>query len=231
MRKAPRSEVDASLRDLHSGSKRLPWTRVIFIATSLGGQGEVGLGRVVVCSRAVSGFSGRGTRVRVFAVKRAGVRLGVGVLGKRASGIGRPRRARSGDGSKGNAGGGGGASSSVCLSNKVINKESHKESDKESDKESHKESDKASDKASDKESHPRRQLTSRRRARASAMSQAAKIFRCGRAFGLAVTSFFRLRMSIRTSVFAVWRADWLCVACWIGRRVIERVVGGGVVRA
>ena len=43
MRKTPRSEVNASLRDLYIGSKRLPWTRVIFLSTSSSGQRAVGI--------------------------------------------------------------------------------------------------------------------------------------------------------------------------------------------
>ena len=187
--KAPRSEVDASLRDLHSGSKRLPWTRIIFFVTSDVGQREVGIGRGVVYSRGVNGCSGRGIRVRIIAVKRAGVRPGVGVLGKRASGIGRPRKANSGVGSSRSGVG------SVCVSGK------------------------------------RRQLTCPGRARASALGAAAKIFRCGPATGPVATRFSAWRMTIRPSGFAVWRAAWLCVACWIGSRDIERVVVGRVVTA
>jgi hypothetical protein len=186
MKKAPRSEVDASLRDLHSGSKRLPWTRIIFFVTSDGGQRVVGIGRGVVCSRGVNGCSGRGIHVRIIAVKRAGVRRGVGVLGKRASGIGRRRTANSGVGNSRNGVG------SVCVSGR------------------------------------RDQLTCRRRARASASRQAAKISLCGHATGPVATRFSALRMNIRPSGFAVWRAAWLCVACWIVRRVIERDVVGRV---
>ena len=60
MNKAPRSEVSASLRDLIAGSKRLPWTRVIFMhravnvqraADSLGSpkSSRSGIGSGVVC--------------------------------------------------------------------------------------------------------------------------------------------------------------------------------------
>jgi hypothetical protein len=33
-------------------------------------------------------------------------------------------------------------------------------------------------------------------------------------------------MSIRASAFVAWRADWLCVECWIARHAIGRGVGG-----
>ena len=59
----------------------------------------------------------------------------------------------------------------------------------------------------------------------------AKIFRERRAIGRGVTSFSPFPMNIRTSVFAVWRADWLCVACWIGKHVIRRGGGACVVSA
>jgi hypothetical protein len=74
----------------------------------------------------------------------------------------------------------------------------------------------------------RRQLTRMRRARASAYSPEAKIFRVGRAIGRVATNFSRCRMNIRANVFAAWRADWLCVACWIARRAIRRGVGACV---
>jgi len=78
-------------------------------------------------------------------------------------------------------------------------------------------------------SSKRRQLTRNRRARASALPRNLKIFRGGRAIGLAATSFSQFRMNIRASDFAVWRADWRYVACWIVNRVIERGVGACVV--
>jgi imidazole glycerol phosphate synthase subunit HisF len=56
--------------------------------------------------------------------------------------------------------------------------------------------------ASDK----RRQLTRMRRARASAYSLQAKIFRASRAIGRVATNFSRFRMNIRASVFAAWSA-------------------------
>jgi hypothetical protein len=76
-----------------------------------------------------------------------------------------------------------------------------------------------------------RQLTRIRRARASALRRGRKIFRDGRALGLVVTSFSPFRMNNRASVFAAWRADRLCVACWIARRVIGRVGVGRIVSA
>ena len=77
----------------------------------------------------------------------------------------------------------------------------------------------------------RRQLTRIRRARASAYSRPAKIFRASRAIGRVATNFSPFPMNIRTSVFAAWNAAWLCVACWIGNHVIRRGVGACVVRA
>lgn len=74
----------------------------------------------------------------------------------------------------------------------------------------------------------RRQLTSRRRARVSAYSRAARIPRIGPAIGRVATPFSRRPMNIRASVFAAWCADWLCVVCWIAKRVIERGVVGCV---
>ena len=38
LEETPRSEVDASLRDLNSGSNRLPWTNIILYGTSVNGQ-------------------------------------------------------------------------------------------------------------------------------------------------------------------------------------------------
>ena len=68
----------------------------------------------------------------------------------------------------------------------------------------------------------------RRRARASAS-------RCGRRFlRAAVRSagllrhFLRSSMNTRAGVFAVWRAAWRYVACWIGKRAIGSGVGVGV---
>jgi hypothetical protein len=77
----------------------------------------------------------------------------------------------------------------------------------------------------------RRQLTRMRRARASAYSLQAKIFRASRAIGLVATSFSPLRMTIRTSDFAAWSAAWLCVASWTVKGVIRGVVGACVVSA
>jgi hypothetical protein len=75
----------------------------------------------------------------------------------------------------------------------------------------------------------RRQLTRMRRARVSAYNPAAKIPRIGRAIGRVATNFSRGPMNIRASVFAAWHADWLCVACWIGKHAIRRGVVGRVV--
>jgi hypothetical protein len=75
----------------------------------------------------------------------------------------------------------------------------------------------------------RRQLTRKRRARVSAYNPAVKIPRLGRAIGRVATNFSHGPMNMRASVFAAWRADWLCVACWIEKRAIRRGVGVGVV--
>jgi hypothetical protein len=76
-----------------------------------------------------------------------------------------------------------------------------------------------------------RQLTWICRARASAQRQRAKIFRRGGANGLAAMNISGSSMNIRASDFAVWRAAWLCVACWIGRRATANGVGVGAVSA
>jgi hypothetical protein len=76
-----------------------------------------------------------------------------------------------------------------------------------------------------------RQLTRSRCARASAQHQRAKILRRGGANGRVVTNISMSSMNIRASVFAAWRAAWLCVACWTERHVIERVVGACAVNA
>jgi hypothetical protein len=77
----------------------------------------------------------------------------------------------------------------------------------------------------------RRQLTWLCWTRASAQHHRAKIFKRGAANGRDATNDFRSSMNIRASVFAAWRVAWLCVACWIGNRVIERGAGIGVVQA
>jgi hypothetical protein len=87
VQKAPRSEVGASLRDLNSGSKRLPWTRVILSVTSASGQRAVIIGSGVVCSRDANGCSGRGVRKRAIAAKVVRKQLGAGGVGRRASAI------------------------------------------------------------------------------------------------------------------------------------------------
>jgi hypothetical protein len=71
-----------------------------------------------------------------------------------------------------------------------------------------------------------RQLLRMGRARASAQRRRVRILRRGRARGPVATKFFPLLLKLRTGVFAVWRAAWRYVACWIGKRVIERVVVG-----
>lgn len=96
MQKAPRSEVSASLRDLNSGSNRLPWTRVILSVTSASGQRAVIMGPGVVCSRDANGCSGRGVRKHGIAAHPVNKRLGVGGVGRRASGIARPTKVWSG---------------------------------------------------------------------------------------------------------------------------------------
>jgi hypothetical protein len=40
--------------------------------------------------------------------------------------------------------------------------------------------------------------------------------------------FFHGPMPIRVSVFAAWVAAWLCVACWIAKRVFASDGGGGI---
>lgn len=100
MQKAPRSEVSASLRDLNSGSSKLPWTSIIFHGTSASVQRAVVTGPGVVCSRDANGRSGRGVRNRDIAAKVVGKRLGAGGVGRRASGIARPTRVWSGVGSR-----------------------------------------------------------------------------------------------------------------------------------
>ena len=90
VQKAPRSEVSASLRDLNSGSKRLPWTRVILSVISVSGQRVVIIGPGAVCSKDANGCSGRGVRKHVIAVRCVSKRLGDGVVIVRASGIEAP---------------------------------------------------------------------------------------------------------------------------------------------
>ncbi len=85
--KASRSEVGASLRDLNSGSNRLPWTRIILSVTSASGQRAVIIGPGVVCSRDANGCSGRGVRKHGIAVRPVSKRLGAGGVGGRVSAI------------------------------------------------------------------------------------------------------------------------------------------------
>src|SRR6266704_900698 len=95
--KTPRSEVDASLRDLTGGSNRLPWTKVILFGTSANGQRAVIIGPGVVCSRAVNGCSGHGIHDRTIAVKSVATRLAIGSAGGRVNGIARPSTASNSD--------------------------------------------------------------------------------------------------------------------------------------
>ena len=70
-----------------------------------------------------------------------------------------------------------------------------------------------------------RQLPWKHRARASAQHLRVKILRRGGANGRVATNISLSSMSIRASDFAVWRADWRYVACWIAKRAIASVVG------
>src|ERR1700733_13033084 len=85
VQKAPRSEVSASLRDLNSGSSKLPWTSIIFYGTLANVQRVVNIGPGVVCSRDANGCSGRGVRKHDIAAKVVSKRLGAGGVGRRAS--------------------------------------------------------------------------------------------------------------------------------------------------
>ena len=142
----------------------------------MSGQRAVVIGPGSVCSKDANGGSGRGIGDPIFAVKHVNKRRNAGGVGRRASSIARPIRARSG-----------GANSHGGIDSDSVNGK-------------------------------RRQLTRMGRARASAYSLPAKIFRASRAIGRVATNFSPFPMSIRASVFAVWRADWLCVASWIGKR-------------
>jgi hypothetical protein len=86
--KTPRSEVSASLRDLNSGSSKLPWTSIILYGTLASGQRAVIIGLGVVCSKDANGCSGRGVHKHAIAAKIVSKRLGAGGVGKRASVIG-----------------------------------------------------------------------------------------------------------------------------------------------
>ena len=76
--------------------------------------------------------------------------------------------------------------------------------------------------ASGSVSGKQRQLTRLSRARASAYRLRAKILRAIRAIDRVAMNFSAFPMNIRASVFAVWSADWLCVASWIVRSGIWR---------
>ena len=114
MQKAPRSEVSASLRDLNSGSKRLPWTEVIVLVTSVSVQRAVVIGPGVVCSRDANGCSGRGVRKHVIAAKVVSKQLDAGGVVRRASGIARPTKVWSGDATRRSGIGSGDASGTWC---------------------------------------------------------------------------------------------------------------------
>jgi hypothetical protein len=189
VQKTPRSEVSASLRDLNSGSNRLPWTEVILFVRSASGQGAVIIGPGVVCSRDANGCSGRGVRKHDIAAKVVSKLLGAGGVGSRASAI-EPAILGASDGATRRGGIGSG-----CANAKP------------------------------------RQLTWICRARASAQQLAGKIFRHGGANDRVATNISRSSMNLRAGVFAVWRAAWLCAACWIARRATENGVGIGVVSA
>ena len=202
MEEAPRSEVEASLRDLHSGSNELPWTRVILHFGSTSGQKGAVRGPDGACSRDANGCSVRVVPARIIAAKPVAKRPSGGVVGVRANGTGRRKRGASGVGSRvggigsGFANGPSSRGPSIQPSNRST-----------------------------------RQLTRNRRARASAQSRNPRKSRRGRVVGRVATNSSRWRMNIRASDSAGRRAAWLCVACWIGSRVIDRVVGVVVLNA
>jgi hypothetical protein len=169
---------------LNSGSNRLPWTRVILFGTSASGQRAVIIGLGSVCSKAANGCFGRGIGDAIFAVRHVNKKLDAGGVGRRASSIARPIRARSGGAPSRSAIGSGSARGGK-----------------------------------------KRQLTWIRRARASAYSVAAKIFRANPAIGRVATNYSPFPMNTRASVFAAWNADWLCVAFSIAKHAIRRGVG------
>lgn len=164
----------------------LPWTTVIFFGTSASGQRAAIIDRDDVCSRAASGYSGRGVLKRGIAPNRVGALGDAGGVGGPARSIVPAKTASSIGGNNHDAIGNG------CVSD------------------------------------GQRQLAKSRRARASAQRRRAKIFRRGRVIGLAATNFSPFPMNIRASAFAVWRAVWLYVGCWIARHVTGRDVGGCV---
>jgi len=100
VQEASRSEVSASLRDLSSGSNRLPWTEVILFVTSASGQRVVIIGPGAVCSRDANGCSGRGVRKHAIAAKVVSKRLVVGGVGRRTSVIGPAIKGASDGGTK-----------------------------------------------------------------------------------------------------------------------------------
>jgi hypothetical protein len=83
---------------LNSGSKQLPWTRVIFFGASANGQRAVVIiGPGVVCSRVVTGYFGHDIHGRTIAVKHVSRRPVTGSGGGRAGSIARPRTASNAD--------------------------------------------------------------------------------------------------------------------------------------
>ena len=76
-----------------------------------------------------------------------------------------------------------------------------------------------------------RQLTRSRCARASAQHLRTKIVQRGGVNDRVATNNSMSNMNIRASVFAAWRAAWLCVACWTEKHVTGRVVGACAVNA
>lgn len=101
--KAPRSEVKASLRDLTSGSNRLPWTGVIFFGVFALDHTTAVVDAGVVFSKVVNNSSGRVTPKHVIAAKVVAKRRGVGGVGRPANGIGPVRTASSGGASSSGA--------------------------------------------------------------------------------------------------------------------------------
>jgi hypothetical protein len=95
---------------LNSGSRKLPWTSIIFYGTSASGQRVVIIGRGVVFSKDANGRSGHGVRKHVIAAKVVSKQLDAGGVGKRASGIARPTKVGSGDATRRSGIGNGGAS-------------------------------------------------------------------------------------------------------------------------
>jgi hypothetical protein len=96
----PRSEISASLRDLYSGSKWLPWTSIIFLDRLPSGQSGVAIGCGDVFSRAANGRIGRGIHGLAIAVRVAAKRPDAGSAGGPASSTGLRATAESGGGNR-----------------------------------------------------------------------------------------------------------------------------------